>query len=359
MKNQNENRLFFVPSQVIEYGKAIILRRGVLKIKLEGEQIADVINVIMTLASEDGATEQQLLEYFGEDNTGFVQPLISELKDKGFLIERISGSGESPKDISQRESLFYDQSGMSEESRKKLKSTVVHIIGVNFISKNIMDGLIDCGVENIVIVDYPFLRNMEFFTNEGNLIAEKFSGKSEVAGYSEWIENLEWEKPQCLIATSDFGGMYSFRDFNLFCVENNIHFLPAVYQDYKGYIGPLVIPGYTPCYECFIQRQNANMNGFEVRRTIELSDFEGQGVIESHPIMNKIIADIVVMEFVKFYGNMVQFRNSGKVIEVNLMATELKSQQVLKVPRCPHCGTLKNQSETTVMKSTFMPTHYE
>lgn len=359
MKNQTENKLFFVPSQVIEYGKAIILRRGVLKIKLEGEQIVDIINIIMTLASEDGATEQQLLEYFGEDNKSSVQPLITELKDKGFLIENTSYSAESPNDISQRESLFYGQSGMSEESRKKLKSTVVHIIGVNFISKNIAAGLFDCGVENVIIVDYPFFRNMEFFTNEGKLITENFSDKINVVEYNEWTENLEWEKPQCLIATSDFGGMYSFRDFNLFCVENNIHFFPAVYQDYKGFIGPLVIPGYTPCYECFIQRQNANMKGFEAKRTIELSDFEGQAVIESHPMMNKIIADIAVMELAKFYGNMIQFRNSGKVIEVNLLATELKSQQVLKVPRCPHCGTLKKQSETTVMKSTFMPTHYE
>ena len=158
--------------------------------------------------------------------------------------------------------------------------------------------------------------------------------------YEKWVQSLKPESLDCLIATSDFGGLQLMRQWNEFCVQHGRHFLPVVLQDLIGYVGPLVIPGETACFECLRARQNANLEEASARRAAEHAAFEGQGIVGCHPAMASVLGDIAAIELTKFYGIRMPIWQVGTLIEVNLLAGRMTPRKVLKVPRCAVCGTL-------------------
>src|SRR5207245_2377606 len=121
------------------------------------------------------------------------------------------------------------------------------ILGVNDISRQLFDLLDRSGVKNIEIVDYPLLRsgtdNIDDYSNF-------YSSRWLPLNFKVWKDMLKPESIDCIVATSDLGSIQFMRKWNDFCVKHNRTFLPIVLRDLIGYVGPLVIPHETACYEC-------------------------------------------------------------------------------------------------------------
>src|SRR5262249_10319169 len=148
----------------------------------------------------------------------------------------------------------------------------------------------------------------------------------------------------CIVATSDFGGLTSMRQWNEFCVTRNIHFFPVVLQNLVGYVGPLVVPGETPCFECVRARQNANIEDPTTRAAAEPHAFSSQHVIGFHPSMATILGDIAAVELGKFYGGWLASESVGSLIVVRLLVPSVTTHRVLKIPRCPVCSDLNKRA---------------
>ena len=69
--------------------------------------------------------------------------------------------------------------------------------------------------------------------------------------------------------------------------------------------------------------------------------------------MASIIGNIAAFELIKYYSEALPFIKVGSLIEVNLLATELKTRKVLKIPRCPTCSSLMTRPSTTPYKPNF------
>jgi thiazole/oxazole-forming peptide maturase SagC family component len=354
----DEKKLFFQPTQILEIDQVVILKRGVNQVKIEGESAIDVVKVIVTLASEDGATEEELLDYFGGTDSDRIRNVLRALIDKGFLVSKGQKQdfGLAPDEF--RQEIFFEALGIRDTDLHRLQEKKIAIIGVNAISRQMARALRNSQLSNFDVIDNPLFRNIGLFTNEGRLHPEKWDdGIRMPLSYQEWMAGLSDTRPDILVCTSDFGGMQLMRDFNKFCVENDVLFLPVVLQDFRGWIGPLVIPRETACYECTLSRQNSLMPDHDIRRSIELSAYEGQEVIGFHPSMASILGDMAVMELTKLFAKILNTWNVGHLIEVNMLKTEIKSRRILKVPRCPVCGEMNRLPRISVQQSTFTPTH--
>ena len=354
----NEERLFFQPAQIIEFENSVILKRGINQLQIEGEMAFEMIKVIVTLASGDGCTEDYILEYLGGHDNESISLIINELKEKGFLITDPDAFKYDIDNDEHRQNIFYENLNVGRDHVDALQQKRIGIIGINSVSRQIVKSLAASRICNYQLVDNKLFRNMNFFSDNGQLHLDIWDSElHHIIDYDDWVDSLEDSELDILICTSDFGGMQLMRDFNKFCVENNILFMPVILQDFKGYVGPLVVPGETACFECLLSRQNSIMPNYVAKRTTECSAYEGQRVVGFHPAMASILGDIAVMELVKFFTRTLQLWNVGALIEVNMLKTEMKSRKVLKVPRCPVCSEMNKISKVTIYNSTFNPTN--
>jgi thiazole/oxazole-forming peptide maturase SagC family component len=151
-----------------------------------------------------------------------------------------------------------------------------------------------------------------------------------------------------VVVTSEFGPTKSFHEFNSWCVENKHHFFPVWLEDMIGYLGPLVIPGESPCFQCIRERMNSHADDPETQDLIHnQADFSGAYPVGFHPAMVSVLGDLAVFELTKFYSSL--FSNSilGRLIEVSLLAPRLKSRKIFKLPRCPVCSPLRTSPSMT------------
>jgi hypothetical protein len=95
------------------------------------------------------------------------------------------------------------------------------------------------------------------------------------------------------------------------------------------------------------------MEESEIVNSLENIAPDGNKVVGYHPVMASILRDIAVMELVKFYGISAPIFNVRKLIELNMLSTQLQTHRVLKVPRCKVCSTMNRRSSTSMSNLLF------
>jgi molybdopterin-synthase adenylyltransferase len=343
------------PIQVIELKDGVLLRRGRVQVKIGGDRAVTAIQKVLEATSGSSVPASAIYSLFAEQDRDQVDQLLRFLKMRRLLVVS-DGSApenevetESPQDV-----LYWHFGADAATAHDRLGAKSFAILGVNEISRRLAPALLESGATNLEVVDYPLLRNVRLFDEDGNTRENGgWPAAFSPAAFDNWLPLIEPDRLHCVIATSDFGGQHFLRQFNELCVEKKINFLPVVLSDLVGYVGPLVIPGETACLECLRARQNSNLDQFVAQRAAEEQSYEGQEVNGYLPSMASILADIAAVEIVKFFTGLPQMR-AGHLIEVNLLAGRMESAKVLKVPRCPVCSPLRKTPTIALSLGTLM-----
>lgn len=344
-----------LPVQLIELKDGVLLRRGRIQVKIGGAQAIGAIQKVLEATASGAVPASVIHARFAEQDRGQVDDLIRFLKTRRFLV---TTNGELAQEIPEAESaedvFYWHFAADAALAHDRLGEKSFAILGVNDISRRLAPALSEAGASNLEVVDYPLLRNVRLFDEDGNLTeGGRWPAAFSPASYDNWLPLLEPDRLHCIIATSDFGGQHFLRQFNELCVEKRVNFLPVVLRDLVGYLGPLVVPGETACLECLRSRQNSNLDHFEAQRAAEEQSFEGQAVNGYLPSMASILADFAVVEIVKFFAGLPQMR-AGYLLEVNLLAGRMDSAKVLKVPRCAVCSPLRTTPAVALRLATLL-----
>ncbi len=354
MDSSNEKKLYAYPLQLIEGRDAIILKRGSIELKIGGEQAAAAVQAVLSAISKGGSTEEDICNLFAAPAQPAIRELIKQLLARRML--RLADDEESlPQKVESALDVFYWHFDLQHERvAKRINDMQLAIIGVNHISHQLAYSLTASGLDNFEVIDYEFLRNLHLFNNTEELNSQTWSHPLKPpVEFEKWNQSTKSNLPNCIIATSDFGGQELLLHWNRFCIEKGIHFLPVLLQDLIGYVGPLLVPGETACLECLRSRQNANLTEAKDRRLAEKSAFESQTIIGFHPSMASVLGDIAAIELTKFYGLVPQWR-VGTLIEVNLLSSKMSPHKVLRIPRCKACSTLNRRSSASLKKTSFV-----
>lgn len=352
--DQPPERLRALPVQVIVADRAVILVRGVAEIQISGERAVEVVPLLLDAASGEGATRDKIIEQFAVPDREEVGKLVDELIKRSVLVG--ASHEPAPSGVESSLEVFYWHFGQTVGATvNKLNEKSFVLMGVNTISRQIASALDSLGAARVQVVDFHILRNLRLYGDAGNLLPDEWVGPAPIT-YDAWIDGLGDEEIGCLVASSDFGGPHLLREWNEFCVENRMHFLPVILDRFIGSIGPLVIPGETPCYECLRVRENSNREAPELERAAESSAADRQAVTGFHPAMTKVLGELAAMELSKVYGVGLPWR-SGRLIEVNLLGPDISSRRVLKLPRCPVCSPTLKSSAVYIDRESFVPGH--
>jgi bacteriocin biosynthesis cyclodehydratase domain-containing protein len=345
-----------LPVQVIECRDGVIVKRGRVEVRIAGHRAAEVVTLVLEKAA-GGATREEIGAIFAAPDRPVVGRLVEELRARRILVED-GGNGAVATAREAAESaldVFYwhfDQ--RSPEVTERLNAGAIAVLGVNCISRQLASALSAVGVRSVDIVDHPQLRNLRLFDDHGHLRAEEWPGPRPHA-HAEWADRVQPGALACLVATSDFGGRHLMRSWNEYCISQRCRFLPVVLEDLIGYVGPLVVPGETACYECLRGRENAHLTDPEVERASERFSVVGQRISGFHPSMASILGDLAALELSRVQGMWTRPHLVGTLIEVNLLAPALTSRKVLRIPRCSVCGTLNRHSAVSLSRNLVMP----
>jgi bacteriocin biosynthesis cyclodehydratase domain-containing protein len=354
MATQGSQKLRALPVQFIEVPGGVIVKRGRAEIKIGGERAAEVVRSVLSAAVAAASSDEICCAFAAPDREA-VRELISKFEARRILVP--VKNGDLPPEVPEANlDIFYWHFGSRGlQVSERLSSQRITIVGVNCISRRLAAALAVDGARNMEVVHYPLLCNLRLLDDDGEVQPEEWPEPlPRPRDYSDWLEELDPESLGCLVATSDFGGLHLMRVWNEFCVRKKRHFLPVVLQDLIGYIGPLVVPRETACFECLRARQNSHLAEPEIQRAAEPHSFTLQAVTGFHPSMASVLGDLAAMELSRFYGGWAPPRAVGTLIEVNLVAPELTARSVLKVPRCRVCSEQTQRTGSSPYRSVFM-----
>lgn len=350
------NKLRALPAHLIEGDGGAVLKRGRVEITVRGEGAAAVVRDILDAAAGAGATREEMLERYPPAARPYVEALVQHLVRKRILVAEDAAGEAGGEGESQLEIFYWHFGERQERVAERLNEQRVMVVGVNCISRQLAAALGALGVENYTVVDYPLLRNLRLFDGEARLLESQWpAGLKAPSEQGAGPSGLDPDSFDFLVVTSDFGGLSLLREWNEFCVLNDRPFLPVVLQDLVGYVGPLLIPRRTACFECFLLRRDAHMSAPAVERAAELTAFEGQAVVGFHPSMASVLGDLAAFELTKFFGLGSSLWTAGTQVEVNLAASTMTPRKVLRLPRCPVCTTLHERTSSAVVKNIFLP----
>jgi molybdopterin-synthase adenylyltransferase len=342
MEEDRSGQLQALPTLLIQSDGGIRLRRGCVEFRVDGERAAEIVQRVLAATRGRRASPDEICESFAVPDRPAVRELIVELEKRQILTSATVEEVEGPLEI------FYWHFGERIQTvNARLRGQPIAIVGANCISRQLVACLAACGVTEVDIVDDPLLRNRRLFDGGARLVPNEWPLNAEPISRDAWNPATLG----CLVATSDVGGARHMREWNAFCIERGCHFLPVVMQDLIGYVGPLVVPGETACFECMCARWNSNLAGLESRW--EVLDSGSRDVVGFHPAMSAMLGAMVAFELTKFYGIQLPFSAIGHLIEVNLLTMEMEARRVLRVPRCPACSSLNVRASASLTKSWF------
>lgn len=339
----DEEPLFLINVQAVPLENGYVVRHGLTRIFLEAPGLEAVFGALVDLArSAQGARTSALLAAVAPDERPVMESLIAALRQRRLLVP--AGEIVDPNAEDLHESVFYWSYGTSATAvRERLGQRRLAVIGYNTVGTAMATTLAEMGFGSVTLVDHPMLRNLS--------LAE--GGFDDLVAHDDWAE--ENDLPDCIILTSDFGGPDVAREWNAFCVTNNVHFYPAFVSDHIGLVGPMVLPGQSACYECFALRERAASADITLHRSTDgLAYFSQPSFGFIKPMAQAVVA-LATTELLKFYSQALPGGNIGRMIEYDVLAPSLDTHRVLKLPRCPVCGPVVAAPTFASETRVFMP----
>lgn len=139
--------------------------------------------------------------------------------------------------------------------------------------------------------------------------------------------------------------------FNTAAVESGKSFIPVTLSGFSGKIGPVVVPGQTPCIQCLKAREAAVSENFEEETKISelLSNLDGEDFSYRPPAaILSMIGEIAAVEASRVISGYTQPVTLNNILFFNSRHLAIDAHPVLKVPRCKVCGRLNDIPDSRV-----------
>jgi bacteriocin biosynthesis cyclodehydratase domain-containing protein len=151
------------------------------------------------------------------------------------------------------------------------------------------------------------------------------------------------QEEDLLIVVSPHMDASTLDDINLACLKARTPWLPVdLYSGPSCSLGPLVVPGNGPCYECYRSRLRSNLGAnadayddfitFQRHKRIGVSHY---GML---PLGIDIAFAVICLEALKLVTQFQVPTCLGHNLLINLLTFDVQRHRVLQIPRCSACS---------------------
>jgi len=347
-------------AQFIVADLGVILYSELGTLVLEGREVADFAKRIIPLL--DGASNQEeIVNAFSHDLRANVQ-LLLQLLDRRGLLDRIDKQPSDPLQahLKAQERFFRAWSDNPEKLTQRIRESRVLIVGLEPNGIVAASQLAASGIGALHIAD------------DGQIAAADLPSAStrhsDVVDYSRrqaLAELLATTSPWCRVTTSsrsdaealfsqspkarwdlligttlpeDLAGQLKWARI---AHDANLASLFGSFNGLESFIGPLVIPGKTACWNCSRLRMLANAEHSWAAHTLEQAFLARNGntsVRATLVPMASLSGHLLSLEALKVLSGYAKSRLLGQLLIQNLVTLETSLHKVIPMPWCEICG---------------------
>ncbi len=240
--------------------------------------------------------------------------------------------------------------------QKMLRESTIGVIGLGQLGSNVVRALVQSGAENITLWDPDLIsaddvrpgdmyRDEDIGTPRVEVVADRVSSISRnVHIQAVRLENYHTESlteaipgglSMLVACLDDDNGLLAL---NRVCAAKSLRWISCRIDGSAATLGPAVIPGQTPCYECLHLWQIGNDPQPERRLLMEDSRLIGDRpkIMTTSP-MALCAASLTASIVVEIITGISSGTPHGQMIKFDMHDMSLKAHRILQLPHCPTC----------------------
>lgn len=342
--------------------REILLKDFRHTLALRGESVERILSGLMPKLNGKNTVED-LTRRLGIERS-ILMGILRELNGRHLLEDDSPGDKLRLDPISSRQlddqlTYFSQFQGNKFDFQRRLRDSKVAILGLKGTGYHIALSFANAGVGKILAVDpaseeadtleSPFLGRDDLGkplieTLEGRLDSQfpllEFTGCAKrIASVRQLRRLIE----DCHLIVVCLLNPYSplLEVVNKCCLELLKPWLSAYSFGDRAFVGPTVIPGETPCYECFQlrafsteQHLDEQMLWVEHFRRNPDSEIDLGGLA----CFRDILSGFITMECLRVLTSYAPPLTYGRLLTIDFLDYGLESHEILRVPRCPSCA---------------------
>jgi bacteriocin biosynthesis cyclodehydratase domain-containing protein len=166
--------------------------------------------------------------------------------------------------------------------------------------------------------------------------------------FQKCVEQLKEWRGHFLVHAAKTVRPLELKLFNRIALANRTPWLHVAVDSPFLYIGPILIPYRTSCYECLDTRILMNLREAASYQNYKRAIADHKvlfGEIPIEPVLLKLLACHAALETTNFTHTGTSF-TVGKMLSIYLPTMEFSFNEVLRVPGCPACGSAQERDAT-------------
>lgn len=266
----------------------------------------------------DGETPiEDILSEFDEDDQLQVLRLFEHLLDESVMFD--ASTTERP-----RTREYYTVKPQFEDSqRTRLEETDLLILSVGPMGEYVAEDVAELGVGSIRFCN-------PFDDDDGsveNVDAVTVVSASEIESCIKDCDAVVYLADRALPELTS--------RVNQITHETDTPWMVGQIQGFDGFVGPMIFPGNTACYNCFVERTLSNVEDPDMYRAGR--NHANSSASAPLPPFARLVAGYVTLDLLHLLAFGQGF-TAGRIIHVNGIDLSVEVDDVLKLPRCRVCG---------------------
>ncbi|MEG1008567.1 MAG: ThiF family adenylyltransferase [Clostridia bacterium] len=290
--------------------------------------------------------------------------VFDKLKGLNVIVEKVNNSYES--DLITRYDRqinflgdFINGNDESIEAQKRLKESNVLIFGCGAIGGDIAIQLAMCGVENFILYDYDIVADTDL--SRHMYFKEKYIGLKKVDALTDYLltinKNIKVKKiddvlvpdrnidklineATFIVNTADepYIGYTSMKISRCCTINRKVHFIGGGFDAHLASSGELIIPGITPCVDCYAQHFKEVLDGWKPKQHPVIDRHLEIGGMSSLSLFSASYAAIEIIKYICGLINPKEYTNTRGEFLFNTM--DITYLNVSKDKNCKVCGEI-------------------
>lgn len=245
------------------------------------------------------------------------------------------------------------------QAQKKLKESKVLIFGCGAIGGDIAIHLAMCGVENFILYDYDTIEGCD--VSRHMYFKEKYLGMKKVDALAEYLfdinRNINIEKVDDILtpdksvekiidkatfvvntADEPYIGYTSMKISRYCTINKKAHFIGGGFDAHLASSGELIIPGITPCVDCYAKHFKEVLEGWKPKPHPVKDRYLEIGGMSSLSLFSASYAAIEIIKYICGLIDPRKYTNTRGEFLFNSM--DITYLNVVKDKNCKVCGEI-------------------
>lgn len=255
---------------------------------------------------------------------------------------------------------FINGKNESINAQEKLKSSKILIFGCGAIGGDIAIHLAMCGVEEFILYDYDIVEESDI--SRHMYFKFKYKGMKKIDALEDYLltinKNIKIKKVDDILtpnknieklvdeatfvvntADEPYIGYTSMKISRYCTIKRKAHFIAGGFDAHLASSGELIIPGVTPCVDCYAQYFKEVLEGWKPKKHPILNRHLEIGGLSSMSLFSASYATIEIVKYICGLINPKDYSNTrGEFLFVKMDITYI---DIVRNKKCKICGDIE------------------